>query len=113
VLRELGATHWKAGAAADAHAKWQKALRYLDVHAVMRAGAPAEFADDFAALRAPLLLNSALAALKVPGGTAGAHSALEATNSVLRLPNLSDSDRGTCCSSSAPNACEVAYSGEL
>ncbi|KAN0136875.1 cyclophilin-like domain containing protein [Lactarius tabidus] len=93
VLRELGATRWKAGATEDAYAKWQKALRYLDVHAVMRAGAPAEFADEFAALRVPLLLNSALAALKAPGGTAGAGTALDATKSALRLPNLSDSDR--------------------
>lgn len=112
MLRELGATRWKAGAAADAYAKWQKALRYLDVHAI-HTGAPAELADEYAALRVPLLLNSALAALKEPGGTAGAQTALEVTNSALRLPNLSDSDRGTCCSSTAPNACEVAYSGGL
>ena len=109
VLRELGATRWKAGAAEDAYAKWQKALRYLDVHAVMRAGAPAEFADEFAALRVPLMLNSALAALKAPGGTAGALTALEVTKSALRLPNLSDSDRGTCCSSLALRTCNVAY----
>ncbi|KAF8273651.1 peptidyl-prolyl cis-trans isomerase Cpr7 [Lactarius quietus] len=93
VLRELGATRWKEGAAADALAKWQKALRYLDVHTVQHAGPPAEFADEFAALRAPLLLNSALAALKAPGGTAGARTALEVTNNALKLPKLSDSDR--------------------
>lgn len=93
VLRELGAKRWKDGATADALAKWEKALRYLDVHAVLQAGAPAEFADEFAALRVPLLLNSALAALKAPGGTAGARTALKATNDALNLPKLSDSDR--------------------
>jgi peptidyl-prolyl isomerase D len=90
VLRSLGATRWKDGAAADALAKWQKALRYLDVHAVP----PAEFADEFTALRVPLLLNSALAALRAPGGTAGARTALKATSDALDLPKLSDSDRG-------------------
>src|SRR6267154_4319705 len=31
-LRTLGNARWKESAAADALAKWQKALRYLDVH---------------------------------------------------------------------------------
>lgn len=89
-LRALGNARWKDGAAADALAKWQKALRYLDVHH----DAPEELADEFVALRTPLLLNSALAALKAPGGIDGARVALEATNAALGLPKLGDSDRG-------------------
>jgi peptidyl-prolyl isomerase D len=57
--------------------------------------APPELADEFTALRAPLLLNSALAAVKEPGGAAGARIALSSTSAALELPNLSDSDRGT------------------
>jgi peptidyl-prolyl isomerase D len=89
-LRALGNARWKESAAADALAKWQKALRYLDVHN----DAPEDLTDEFIALRTPLLLNSALAALKAPGGPEGAHTAINATNSALELPNLSDADRG-------------------
>ena len=56
---------------------------------------PPELTDEFTALRAPLLLNSALAAVKEPGGAAGARIALSSTSAALELPNLSDSDRGT------------------
>ena len=48
VLQELCATRWKAGAALS-----RRACRR-----VMRAGAPAVFAHEFAALRVPLMLNS-------------------------------------------------------
>ena len=89
-LRALGNARWKDGAAADALAKWQKALRYLDVHA----DSPSELADECIALRTPLQLNSALAALKAPGGVQGAQIALDATNAALGLPKLGDSDRG-------------------
>ncbi|KAI0258568.1 peptidyl-prolyl cis-trans isomerase [Gloeopeniophorella convolvens] len=92
-LRELGTARWKAGAAADALAKWQKALRYLDVHPVLPDDASPELADEFAALRAPLLLNSALAAFRAPGGAAGAQIALDATLAALALPQLNDADR--------------------
>jgi peptidyl-prolyl isomerase D len=95
VLRELGTAHWKEGSAAEALAKWQKALRYLDVHPVLPDDAPPELTDEFAALRKPLLLNSALAAFKAPGGTEGANIALNVTTTALQLPNLGDADRGT------------------
>ena len=65
-------------------------MRYLDVHHE----APDELADEFLALRTPLLLNSALAAFKAPGGPEGARIAINATNSALELPKLSDADRG-------------------
>jgi len=56
--------------------------------------APENLADEFIALRTPLLLNSALAALKAPGGVAGAHIAISATSSAQEFPKLSNSDRG-------------------
>ncbi|KAI0280360.1 peptidyl-prolyl cis-trans isomerase [Russula aff. rugulosa BPL654] len=89
ILRTLGNARWKESAAADALAKWQKALRYLDVHH----DAPEGLADEFIALRTPLLLNSALAAFKAPGGPEGAQITINATNSALELPKLSDADR--------------------
>ena len=94
MLREFGTVRWKDGLAADALDKWQKALRYLDVHPVLPDGAPPELADEFTALRTPLLLNSALAALKSPGGIPGARIVLSATSAALELPKLSDADRG-------------------
>ena len=95
VLRELGTARWKEGAAADALAKWQKALRYLDAHPGLPDDTPSELADEFNVLRTPLLLNSALAAFKAPGGVEGARIALSATTTALGLPKLGDSDRGT------------------
>jgi len=92
-LRELGTARWKDGATADALAKWQKSLRYLDVHPVLPDDAPPGLEDEFNTLRTPLLLNSALAALKAPGGIPGARIALDATNYALKVPKLSDSDR--------------------
>ncbi|KAH9960535.1 hypothetical protein BGW80DRAFT_1562255 [Lactifluus volemus] len=73
-------------------AKWQKALRYLDVHPVLPDDASPELAEEFNTLRTPLLLNSALAAFKEPVGTAGARIAFSATSTVLGLLKLSDSD---------------------
>ena len=72
----------------------REALRYLDVHPVLPDDAPSELTDKFNALRTPLLLNSALAAFKSPGGAQGARIALDATTTALELPNLSDADRG-------------------
>ncbi|KAH9979548.1 hypothetical protein BGW80DRAFT_1557182 [Lactifluus volemus] len=72
MLHELGTACWKEGTAADALAKWQKALRYLDVH--------------------PVLLDDASPELE-PVGTAGARIAFSATSTVLGLLKLSDSDR--------------------
>jgi peptidyl-prolyl isomerase D len=94
LLRELGTARWKEGLAADALDKWQKALRYLNVHPVLPDDAPPEITDEFNALRTPLLLNSALAAFRSPGGLQGANIALKETSTALRLPKLSDTDRG-------------------
>ncbi|KAH9954689.1 hypothetical protein BGW80DRAFT_405400 [Lactifluus volemus] len=93
MLRELGTARWKEGTAADALAKWQKALRYLDVHPVLPDDTSPELAEEFNTLPMPLLLNSALAAFKEPVGIADARIAFSATSTVLGLLKLSDSDR--------------------
>lgn len=41
-----------------------EAIRYLDIHPVLPQDAPPELGDSYDALLAPLLLNSALAAIK-------------------------------------------------
>jgi peptidyl-prolyl isomerase D len=97
MLRELGTARWKEGTAADALAKWQKALRYLDVHPVLLDEASPELVEEFNTLRTPLLLNLALAAFKEPVGTAGACIAFSATSTMLGLLKLSDSDHGMYC----------------
>ncbi|KAI0049486.1 40 kDa cyclophilin [Auriscalpium vulgare] len=88
-LREIGNKLWKDGNAPDALKKWQKAIRYLDVHPVLPDDAPPELKDSFDALRAPILLNSALAALRTPDG---AREALGLTQRALAL-ELSDADK--------------------
>jgi peptidyl-prolyl isomerase D len=97
MLRELGTARWKEGTAANALSKWQKALRYLDVHPILLDDASPELVEEFNTLRTPLLLNLALAAFKEPVGTAGARIAFSATSTVLGLLKLSDSDRGMYC----------------
>jgi len=64
-VRELGNKLFKEGNAEEALANYQKSIRYLDVHPVMPDNSPPELQDSYNALLAPVLLNSALAALKV------------------------------------------------
>ncbi|GJE93069.1 cyclophilin-like domain-containing protein [Phanerochaete sordida] len=64
-IREIGNKLFKEGKAAAALSKYQKAIRYLDVHPVLPDDAPPELRDSYDALLAPLLLNSALAAIRV------------------------------------------------
>ncbi|KAA1474550.1 hypothetical protein DENSPDRAFT_841151 [Dentipellis sp. KUC8613] len=93
-LRDIGNAHWKAGAHAQALDKWKKALRYLDFfpRGTFPADAPPELEDSFEALRAPVYLNVALAALKVGGGAAAAEEVLNVTDQVLGM-ELNDADR--------------------
>ncbi|OBZ76033.1 Peptidyl-prolyl cis-trans isomerase D, partial [Grifola frondosa] len=78
-MRELGNKLFKEGKAADALEKYQKSMRYLDVHPILPEGAPPELKDSFDALLAPVLLNSALAALRA-GGAANARMALNSAS---------------------------------
>ena len=62
------------------------------MHQVLPDGAPPELKDSYDVLLAPLLLNSALAALKA-GGTANAEIALRATDRALGM-ELNTADKG-------------------
>ena len=53
-----------------------ESIRYLDLHKELPEDAPPELEDSYDALLAPLLLNSALAALRA-GGAANAPTSLD------------------------------------
>lgn len=90
-VREIGTKLFKEGKAEDALAKYQKSIRYLDMHQTLPDDAPPELKDSYDALLAPLFLNSALAALRA-GGTANAGIALRAADRALEM-QLSDADK--------------------
>jgi peptidyl-prolyl isomerase D len=117
VVREVGNNLFKNGKAEEALEKYQsedrhyfiiptlesltdtwvkESLRYLDVHPVLQEGSPEELQEKFNALLAPLLLNSALAAIRAqPPSTANFLIAVSsATRALGKLP-LSDADKGT------------------
>ena len=70
-----------------------ESIRYLDVHPVFPDDTPQETKDAYNALFAPLLLNSALAALKNPSH-ANYNAAISATTRALKKLQLSDADKG-------------------
>ncbi|KAG8745081.1 peptidyl-prolyl cis-trans isomerase cpr6 [Ceratobasidium sp. 414] len=63
-IRALGNVLYKEGKLELALQKYQKSIRYLDVHPVMPDGSPPELKSQFNALLAPVLLNAALVAIK-------------------------------------------------
>ncbi|KAL1407579.1 peptidyl-prolyl cis-trans isomerase cpr6 [Vanrija albida] len=63
-LKNLGTAEFKAANFVAALAKYQKALRYLDVHPDFPADAEPKMVEAYRTTRIPLLTNSALAALK-------------------------------------------------
>ena len=67
-----------------------EAIRYLDVHPVLPEDAPPELQDSYDALLAPLLLNSALAAVRsgVP------QVAISSATRALDRLELNDADKG-------------------
>lgn len=70
-------------------------LRYLDVHPVLPEGTSPETAQAYTAQLTPLLLNMALAALKItPSITENINEALKQTTRALALPELSTTDKG-------------------
>jgi len=72
-----------------------ESIRYLDVHPVMPEGSPAELKNSFDSLLTPLLLNSALAALKIhPQTSFNARIGVESTTRALDRMTLSNADKG-------------------
>ena len=67
-----------------------EAIRYLDLHPVLPTDAPPELRDSYDALLAPLLLNSALAAVRSDEPQTAISSA---TRALDRL-ELNDADKG-------------------
>ncbi|KIR63914.1 peptidyl-prolyl cis-trans isomerase D [Cryptococcus bacillisporus CA1873] len=93
-LKEVGTNEFKAGNFAVALDKYQKALRYLDVHPVLPDDSPAELVESFRSLRLPLLTNAALCALKLPVSPNTSSLVVSLASRALTLPNLSPSEKG-------------------
>ncbi|QRV99127.1 peptidyl-prolyl cis-trans isomerase, cyclophilin-type protein [Ceratobasidium sp. AG-Ba] len=90
-IRALGNTLYKEGKLELALQKYQKAIRYLDVHPVMPDGSPPELKAQFDALLTPVLLNAALVAIK----TREPRLAIKLTSNALSItPSISDADKG-------------------
>ncbi|KAJ1301347.1 hypothetical protein OPQ81_003746 [Rhizoctonia solani] len=90
-IKEVGTKFHKDGKLELALEKYQKAIRYLDVHPVPPQDAPPTLQGEFTALLTPLLLNSALAAIKLHKPSV----ALSATTRVLGLkPEIGAGDKG-------------------
>ncbi|KAF8494031.1 peptidyl-prolyl cis-trans isomerase [Gautieria morchelliformis] len=92
-IREAGNKLFKEGNARDALLKYQtESIRYLDVHPVLPEDTPASMQESYNSLLAPLLLNTALAALKVPS-SANYTLAVASTTRALNKLQLSDADK--------------------
>jgi peptidyl-prolyl isomerase D len=73
-----------------------ESLRYLDVHPVLPEDTPEAVKEGYNALLAPLLLNSALAAIRIqPQSTANAMIAINSATRALNSLSLSNADKGT------------------
>jgi len=93
-IRELGNKLFKEGKAEDALIKYQKSIRYLDVHPVMPDNSPPELKDSYDSLLAPVLLNSSLAALKVqPQTSINAQIAVDNSSRALNCLTLNNADK--------------------
>ena len=86
-----------------------EAIRYLDFHVDLPEGAPPELKDSFDALLAPLLLNSALAALRA-GGAANARLVLRVAERAIANLELSDTDKGASPHSAKPKRSFISVS---
>nr|GAT58239.1 predicted protein [Mycena chlorophos] len=93
-LRELANGLYKEGKLVEALEKYQKSIRYLDVHNVLPED-EAELQKEYEDLMAPLLLNSALVAVRVqPASAANANTAVKAASRALStLKSLSPADQ--------------------
>ncbi|KAF9653654.1 peptidyl-prolyl cis-trans isomerase Cpr7 [Thelephora ganbajun] len=92
-IREVGNKLWKEGKSQDALNEWQKAIRYLDYHPEFSTypGEEVKTRRGFQELLSPLLLNSALAAIKL-AGPINLRTAISLANRAVGFA-LSDADR--------------------
>jgi peptidyl-prolyl isomerase D len=68
-----------------------EATRYLDLHPSLPADTPKELTDGFHSVRVPVLLNTALTALKI--GPAAPQIAVQSANHVLNIPEITPKER--------------------
>ncbi|KAJ4479375.1 peptidyl-prolyl cis-trans isomerase [Lentinula aciculospora] len=92
-IREVGNKLFKEGKTELALAKYQKSIRYLDVHHVLPDDALPELVDSYKALLSPLLLNSALAAVRVQPPTLNAETAVKSATRALTTLKLNNADK--------------------
>ncbi|KAK1220133.1 peptidyl-prolyl cis-trans isomerase cpr6 [Marasmius sp. AFHP31] len=92
-VRELGNKLFKEGKHDLALAKYQKSIRYLDVHYNLPEDASEELKQSYSALLVPLLLNSALAGIRTqPPSASNADTAIKSATRALGL-ELSTADK--------------------
>ncbi|KAJ3760007.1 peptidyl-prolyl cis-trans isomerase [Lentinula raphanica] len=93
-IRELGNKLFKEGKTNEALAKYQKSIRYLDVHHILPDDAPPELAGSYKALLSALLLNSALAAVRIqPPTSFNAEIGVKSASRALTSPELNNADQ--------------------
>ncbi|KAG5651669.1 Peptidyl-prolyl cis-trans isomerase cyp40 [Sphagnurus paluster] len=93
-VREVGNKFFKEGKPDQALLKYQKSIRYLDVHPVLPEDTSQALKDSFNALLAPLLLNSALAAIRSqPPSSENAEIAVKNTTRALDRLELNTADK--------------------
>lgn len=93
-IRESGNKLFKEGNTAAALAKYQKSIRYLDVHPILPDDAPPELTDSYKTLLSPLLLNSALAAVRTqPPSPLNAETAVKSATRALDTLELNNADK--------------------
>lgn len=91
-IRAVGNKLFKEQKFEEALSKYQKSIRYLDLHTALPDDAPPELSQEIKALLAPLLLNAAFAAIKTEG-TSNAPIALRSTTRALDTLELSTADK--------------------
>jgi len=92
-IREAGNLLFKAGKYGEALDQYKKSLRYLDWQPLVD-DTPPESVKAYNAQLTPLLLNMALAALKItPTTTRNAEDARNSTTRVLQLDEVSSADK--------------------
>jgi peptidyl-prolyl isomerase D len=93
-VREIANKLFKEGKIADALTKYQKSIRYLDHHSELPEDSPPTLVDSFDTLLAPLLLNSALAAIRIqPPTSHNAEIAVENASRALDELELDTSNK--------------------
>ncbi|KAJ3485092.1 hypothetical protein NLI96_g5198 [Meripilus lineatus] len=91
-IRQIGNKFYKEGKLEEALGKYQKSIRYLDLHPFLPEDASQELKDSFNALFATLLLNSALAGMRA-GGPVNSRVAVRSADRALEKLQLDDSDK--------------------